>query len=79
MEETVGWKRLRAVTFNMQDLNAPYPQMIAFSTSTDQPILKVRILRLWNPALSSINAAIMIRSLAVEDDLSTRASWILSP
>jgi len=57
-EETVGWKSLRAATFYIEIQTFHIVEMTQFPTSADQPFLKDRVLRLWNPNVSSSKAAI---------------------
>jgi hypothetical protein len=58
MEETVGWKSLRAATFTCETLAFHFLEMTPISTSIDEPSLKDRILRLWNLTVSSTSATI---------------------
>jgi hypothetical protein len=58
MEEAVGWKSLRADLIHVKFTRSTSLKIIPLSTNIDYPFLKDRILRFWNPTVSSIRATI---------------------
>jgi hypothetical protein len=62
MEETVGWKSLRAETFTGEILAFHILEMTPLSTNIDEPFLKDRILRFWNLTVSSTRTTITTQS-----------------
>ncbi len=68
-DEQDASKSLRAATFTPDIHTLPVIEMTIFSTNIDYPFLNDRILRLWNPIVSSARAAITTQPLKGRESL----------